>query len=112
MAAELRKRRTPLDVGLPDAVEKPQIDDTDRREPPHEKVNTPSAPCDQRQTHPAAKDRAAIDGIGAERHRWERPVHSPSWLLLLLLTIAAFATRLYRIHKGDFVLYGAPGDPC
>jgi dolichyl-phosphate-mannose--protein O-mannosyl transferase len=50
------------------------------------------------------KENGIVHSVG-NYSRWDRPVEKTSILAIIILTIAAFATRFYRIEKGDFVVY-------
>lgn len=98
---ELRKRRTAQEAGLPDAVEQPQIQSSERREVPDVKVHNP------RMLHGVnrvgQKEKGFIPSIG-DYLKWDRPVERTSLIAIILFTIAALATRFYRISMGDFVV--------
>ena len=58
----------------------------------------------------AQKGHGIVSTIG-QAFAWERPVEKTSLIALLFFTVAALATRFYRISKGDFVVYHATASP-
>lgn len=88
----MRKRRTARDAGVPDDVEPPQI------EANQPVINTADKDGKEK------KDNDVVNTTNSTS-KWERPVESFSWTILIVLTFAAFISRFYRIAKGNFVTY-------
>ena len=87
-AAELRRRNLPKAT----LVEAELVDEAPLLSPPFQDV-------DDKSMKVAAQAEAKARSVTPAR----QPVN---WTFVLLLTIAAYATRFYKISAGNFVLYG------